>query len=35
MKLSKQLHPRLKAIIPVHLFGQVANMNKVMEIAKV
>ena len=33
-EISKAITPKTKAIIPVHLFGQVANMNKVMEIAK-
>lgn len=34
-EIIKAITPKTKAIIPVHLFGQVANMNKVMEIAKV
>ena len=33
-EIIKAITPKTKAIIPVHLFGQVANMNKVMEIAK-
>ena len=33
-KIIKAITPKTKVIIPVHLFGQVANMNKVMEIAK-
>ena len=32
-EIIKAITPKTKAIIPVHLFGQVANMNKVMEIA--
>lgn len=30
----KKLTPRTKAIVPVHLFGQSANMNGVMELAR-
>ena len=33
-EIIKAITPKTKAIIPVHLFGQVANMEKVMEIAK-
>ena len=33
-EIIKAITTKTKAIIPVHLFGQVANMNKVMEIAK-
>ena len=33
-EIIKAITPKTKAIIPVHLFGQVANMYKVMEIAK-
>ena len=33
-KIIKAITTKTKAIIPVHLFGQVANMDKVMEIAK-
>ena len=33
-EISKAITNKTKAIIPVHLFGQVANMDKVMEIAK-
>ena len=33
-EIIKAITLKTKAIIPVHLFGQVANMNKVMEIAK-
>jgi dTDP-4-amino-4,6-dideoxygalactose transaminase len=33
-EIIKAITPKTKAIIPVHLFGQVANMDKVMEIAK-
>jgi len=32
--LKRAITPKTKAIVPVHLFGQVANMNAVMEIAK-
>ena len=32
--LKKAITPKTKAIVPVHLFGQVANMDEVMEIAK-
>ena len=32
--LKKAITPRTKAIIPVHLFGQVANMEEVMKVAK-
>ncbi|MDG1698299.1 MAG: DegT/DnrJ/EryC1/StrS family aminotransferase [Polaribacter sp.] len=31
--LKKAITPKTKAIVPVHLFGQVANMDAVMEIA--
>ncbi|RZP06738.1 MAG: DegT/DnrJ/EryC1/StrS family aminotransferase, partial [Flavobacteriales bacterium] len=33
-EIKKAITKKTKAIIPVHLFGQVANMDKVMEIAK-
>lgn len=33
-EISKSITSKTKAIIPVHLFGQVANMKKVMEIAE-
>jgi len=33
-EIIKAITSKTKVIIPVHLFGQVANMNKVMEIAK-
>ena len=33
-EIIKAITTKTKAIIPVHLFGQVANMYKVMEIAK-
>jgi dTDP-4-amino-4,6-dideoxygalactose transaminase len=32
--LKKAITPKTKAIVPVHLFGQVANMEAIMEIAK-
>lgn len=32
-ELEKAITPKTKAIIPVHLFGQAANMDAVMEIA--
>lgn len=32
-KLEQAITPRTKAIIPVHLFGQVADMDPIMEIA--
>ena len=32
--LKKAITPKTKAIVPVHLFGQVANMDAVMEVAK-
>lgn len=31
--LKKAITPKTKAIVPVHLFGQVANMDAIMEIA--
>ena len=33
-EILKAITSKTKAIIPVHLFGQVANMDKVMDIAK-
>jgi len=32
-KIEKAITPRTKAIVPVHLFGQCANMGRIMEIA--
>ncbi len=32
--IRKAITPKTKAIVPVHLFGQTANMNTIMEIAK-
>ncbi|APG65260.1 transcriptional regulator [Tenacibaculum todarodis] len=32
--LKKAITPKTKAIVPVHLFGQCANMEAVMEVAK-
>tara|TARA_R110001632_G_scaffold179993_5_gene300034 strand:- start:32975 stop:34138 length:1164 start_codon:yes stop_codon:yes gene_type:complete len=32
--LKKAITPKTKAIVPVHLFGQVANMDAVMSVAK-
>ena len=33
-KLEQAITPRTKAIIPVHLFGQMADMDPIMEIAR-
>lgn len=33
-ELEKAITPKTKAIIPVHLFGQCANMEKILSIAK-
>lgn len=32
--LKKAITPKTKAIVPVHLFGQCANMDEIMEIAR-
>ena len=32
-KIKKAITPKTKAIVPVHLFGQCANMEEIMEIA--
>ncbi len=32
--IKKAITPKTKAIVPVHLFGQCANMNEIMHIAK-
>jgi len=32
--LQKAISPKTKAIVPVHLFGQVANMEALLEVAK-
>jgi dTDP-4-amino-4,6-dideoxygalactose transaminase len=32
--LKRAITPKTKAIVPVHLFGQVANMDAIMELAK-
>lgn len=32
--IKKAITPKTKAIVPVHLFGRVANMDAIMEIAK-
>ncbi|MDX5429001.1 MAG: DegT/DnrJ/EryC1/StrS family aminotransferase [Bacteroidota bacterium] len=32
--IEKAITPKTRAIVPVHLFGQTANMDRIMEIAK-
>jgi dTDP-4-amino-4,6-dideoxygalactose transaminase len=32
--IRKQLHPKQKIVVPVHLFGRAANMEAIMAIAK-
>ena len=32
-ELEKAITPNTKAIVPVHLYGQAANMNEIMSIA--
>ncbi|RNC63051.1 MAG: dTDP-3-amino-3,4,6-trideoxy-alpha-D-glucose transaminase [Candidatus Dichloromethanomonas elyunquensis] len=32
--IEQKITPRTKAIIPVHIFGQMANMEKIMELAE-
>lgn len=33
--IKKAISPRTKAIVPVHLFGQCANMESIMELARI
>jgi dTDP-4-amino-4,6-dideoxygalactose transaminase len=33
-EIEKAITPKTKAIVPVHLYGQAANMNAIMEIAR-
>ena len=33
-KIEEAITPNTKAIVPVHLYGQAANMNEILEIAK-
>jgi len=33
-EIEKKITPKTKAIIPVHIFGQVCNMDRILEIAK-
>lgn len=34
MKIRKAISPKTKAIVPVHLFGQVADMHEIMNISR-
>ena len=33
-KIEKEINSRTRAIIPVHLYGQTCNMDKIIKIAK-
>jgi UDP-2-acetamido-2-deoxy-ribo-hexuluronate aminotransferase len=33
-RLSKAITPKTKAIVPVHLYGQAANMEAIMKLAE-